>query len=401
MRRALTAPALALPLVIFASCNDSRKPPPEAAPAPSSAPRLEELGFDAGPLDLADPPAPAGDLKAEIERFVNVDTCVAERAKLDPLVGDALRAIGYDTFLRDACRLLEAAKDKKRETCDKIDSSALRARCQSWVAIVAQTPDACPLVYEAFPARGRSPTCVAVAGKDPRLCTGEGRAAPRATCEALATRDEAKCDALLPIDRPACKREVARWRGLLSAPLEGLPKLPAVHARMTVKGDGPTPDPATPEVDLGADYARGAVVVTLRDRVRVEVGSLGESEAVRIAPTPQKRPRAGLAVLVDPPALGSKDPPKPVLQKLELEIPGEATLVYPGAKCDCKVTTARIDRTRGGEVALVVDGTISLGTRAYKVSIDVGTFVRDVVAEQSGSRALPPLHPALGRDGGP
>lgn len=397
MKRACAAVAL---VAILASCNDDKKPPPERsqpAPAPSS---LADLGIDAGPLDLSDPPPPAGDLKAEIERFVNVDTCVAERAKLDPLVGDALRAIGYDTFLRDACRLLEAAKDKKRETCDKVDSSALRARCQSWVAIIGQTPDACPLVYEAFPARGRSASCVAIAGRDPRLCTGEGRAAPRATCEALAMRDEAKCDPLLPNDRAACKREVARWRGLLSAPLEGLPKLPAVHAKMTVKGDGPTPDPATPEVDLGADFARGAVVVTLRDRVRVEVGSLGESEAVRIAPTPQKRPRVGLAVLLDPPALGSKEPPKPVLQKLELEIPGEATLVYPGAKCDCKVTTARIDKARGGEVALVVDGTMSLGTRAYKVSIDVTTFVRDVVAEQSGSRALPPLHPLV-RDGGP
>jgi hypothetical protein len=396
VKRAASALALA---AMLASCTESKKAPPSEPPATAPS-GVAELGFDAGPLDLVDPPAPAGDLKADIERFVNVDTCVAERAKLDPLVGDALRAIGYDTFLRDACRLLEAAKDRKRETCDKIDSSALRARCQSWVAIVAQTPDACPLTYEAFPARGRHPTCVAVAGRDPRLCAGEGRAAPRATCEALASRDEARCDVLLPSDRPACKREVARWRGLLSAPLDGLPKLPAAHAKLTVKGDGPTPDPATPEVDLGADLARGAVVVTLRERVRVELGTLGESEAVRVAPVPQKRPRVGLAVLLDPPALGSKDPPKPVLEKLELEIPGEATLVVPGAKCDCKVTTARIDKTRGGEVALVVDGTISLGTRAYKVSIDMGTFVRDVVAEQTGSRALPPLHPLLGRDAG-
>ena len=125
----------------------------------------------------------------ELERFVNLDTCVQERAKVDPLIGDALGAIGYDTFLRDACRMLEATKDRKKETCDRIDSSALRQRCLTWVAIVSQTPDACPLLYASVPTRGRAAMCVAVAGRDPRLCAGEGRAAPRATCEGLVARE--------------------------------------------------------------------------------------------------------------------------------------------------------------------------------------------------------------------
>lgn len=383
-------------VLLACACDESRKPPPAPSASPPSSAPAPDLGSDAGLLDLADPPPPAGDLKEELERFVNVEECVSERAKIDPLLGDALRGIGYDTFVRDACRMLEAAKDRKRETCEKIDSSALRSRCQSWVGIIAQQADQCPLVYEALPARGRQPSCVAIAARDPRLCVGEARAAPRATCEAMAARDEQKCDGLLPNDRASCRREHARWKNLLSAPLDGLGKLPVVRAKMTIKGDGPTPDPATPEVDLAADFARGVVVVTLRDRARVEIGSLGESEAVRVAPSPNKRPRAGVAVLLDPPALGSKDAAKPVLQKLEIEVPGEATLVYPGgAKCDCKVTTARIDKTRGGEVAIVVDATISLGTRGYEVTIDLATFVRDVVVEQAGSRALPPLHPAV------
>lgn len=381
-------------LLLLAACDDSKKPPP---PPPTSAPvaSITAPAIDGG-LDQSDPPPPAGDLKDELERFLNVEQCVAERAKIDPLLGDALRGIGYDTFVRDACRMLEAAKDRKRETCEKIDSSALRSRCQSWVAMIAQQPDQCPLVYEAVPARGRQPSCIAVAGRDPRMCVGEPRSAPRATCEAMASRDEQKCDALLPNDKASCRREHTRWKNLLSAPLEGLPKLPTVRAKMTLKGDGPTPDPAQPDVDLAPDFARGVVVVALRERARVEIGSLGESEAVRIAPGPNKRPRAGLSVLLEPPSLGSKDAPKPVLQKLEIEVPGEATLVYPGgAKCECKVTTARIDRTRGGDVAIVVDGVVSLGTKAYKVNIDVATFVRDVVVEQVGSKALPPLHPIV------
>src|SRR5262249_11045006 len=150
----------------------------------------------------------------ELERFINVDTCVSERAKIDPLIGDALGAIGYETFLRDACRLLEAAKDKKRETCDKIDSSALRARCQAWVAMVAQTPDACPLQFEGLVTRGRNASCVAIAAKDPRLCTGEARTVQRGTCEAMVARDPKKCDALLPNQRPLCQREVVRWQAV-------------------------------------------------------------------------------------------------------------------------------------------------------------------------------------------
>lgn len=393
MKRAI---AIAIAALLVARCDETKRPPP---PVPSAQPAASAAlpAIDGG-LELADPPPPAGDLKEELERFVNVEQCVTERAKIDPLLGDALRGIGYDTFVRDACRMLEAAKDRKRETCEKIDSSALRSRCQSWVAIMAQQADQCPLVYEAVPARGRQSSCVAIAARDPRMCVGEARAAPRATCEALATRDEQKCDALLPNDKASCRREHARWKNLLSAPLEGLAKLPAVRAKMTLKGDGPTPDPAQPETDLTADFARGVVVVTLRERARVEIGSLGESEAVRVAPSPNKRPRAGLSVLLEPPALGSKDGPKPVLQKLEIDVPGEATFVYPGgAKCECKVTTARIDKTRGGDVAIVVEGTINLGTKAYKVNIDLATFVRDVVVEQAGSKALPPLHPPIAK----
>jgi hypothetical protein len=382
-------------LLLVAACDDSKKPPPPPATSPTPLDSTTLPAIDGG-LDLSDPPPPAGDLKAELERFVNIEQCVSERAKIDPLLGDALRGIGYDTFVRDACRMLEAAKDRKRETCEKIDSSALRHRCQSWVAMIGQQPDQCPLVYEALPARGRQPSCIAIAGRDPRMCAGEARSMPRATCEAMATRDEKKCDALMPNDKASCQREHARWKNLLSAPLEGLAKLPNVRAKMTIKGDGPTPDPAQPEIDLAQDFARGVVVVTLRERARVEIGSLGESEAVRVAPSPNKKGRAGLSILLEPAALGSKDAPKPVLQKLEIEVPGEATLVYPGgAKCECKVTTARIDRTRGGDVAIVVDGVISLGSKAYKVNIDLATFVRDVVVEQAGSKALPPLHPIV------
>ena len=391
--------ALATAGAAGAACDDPK--PPVPAPAASSTPAspasvMALLGLDAGALgETTDPPAPPGDLKAELAAFVSVDTCVKERANIDPLVGDALRAIGYDTFLRDACRLLEAAKDHSREKCDRIDSSALRSRCQSWVAMVAQTPDTCPLQFDGIPTRGRNVMCLAVAGKDPRLCGGEPRTAARATCEAMTQKDAARCDALLPNDMPSCRRELARWRTLLAAPLSGLAKLPAPRGKLTVKGESGTPDPPTTEADLASEFARGGVVVTSRDRARVELGMIGESETSRIAPSPNRRARLGIAVLLEPGAT-PKDPPRPVLERIELEIPGEATLVTPSARCDCRITTARVDRARGGELALALQGTLAAGNRTYKIDVDLATFVRDVVAELPGGRALPPVHPRIG-----
>lgn len=395
----MTRAACLLAIAVLGAACEQKKAPPEPpghAEPPPAASTLALLGIDAGGLEPLDPPAPAGDLKEELDRFVNVDQCVAQRAKMDPLIGDALGAIGYETFLRDACRLLEATKDRKRETCDRIDSSALRARCQSWVAMASQLPDACPMQFEGLVTRGRSASCVAVAARDPRLCAGEPRSVQRATCEAMILREPARCDALLPNQRPLCQREIARWRSVLAAPLEGLEKLPSVRGRLTLRGAGGTPDPRTTEVDLGADFARGVVVVTAGSqavqRMRIELGTVVESEAARIAASPQKRPRIGLALILEP---GKKDAPRPVLQKLELELPGEAPIVSPPASCDCKITMARVAAARGAEAAIVIDGTLTSGTRSYTIGVDLATFVRDVVAEPAGSHVLPPLHPAL------
>ena len=389
-------------LLSISACDDRPKPPPR--PSASSAPAspgsvAQTLGLDASVLgEGPDPPAPAGDLKAELEAFVNVESCVKEKSKLDPLVGDALRAIGYDTFVRDACRLLEAAKDKRREACDKVDSSALKARCQMWVAMVAQTPDACPLLYDAMPGRGRSATCVAVSAKDPRLCQGDPRTVSRATCEALTTRDDSKCNLLLPNDQPGCKREVARWRSLLAAPLDGLPKLPTPKGKLVAKGVDGTNDPATPENDVSADLARGAVIVTVRERARVEIGMVGDTEPIRIGANPNKRARVGAVIILEPTSPGSRET-KPVLDRLEIDLPGEMPIAYPSGRCECKVTVARVDKTRGGEVAVTIKGKAGSGAKSFDLDVELFTFTRDVVQEQIGSRALPPIHSALGASG--
>ena len=401
MTRSLLLAALAL--ITCAACDEKKELPPSPSTAPEPSALAPFLGLDAGLFgDPVDPPPPAGDLKTELERFVNLDTCVKERANLDPLVGDALGAIGYDTFLRDACRMLEAAKDKRRESCAKIDASALRSRCEAWVAMIAQTPETCPLQFEGVVTRGRQSTCVAVAAKDPRLCAGEGRSTARITCAALVTREPARCDVLSPLERPACQREVARWRSLLPAPLEGLKDLGAPRAKLTVHGTNGTADPPTTESDVSGDFARGIVVVTTGDeststrRLRAELGTIVESEAARFAASPQKNPRLGLAVILT--ETRSKAEPLTTVQKLELELPAEAPLVSPPASCDCKLTTVKIPRVRGDEAHLVLDGTLTQNGRSYKIGLDVTTFVRDAVPEGreiGEGRVLPPVHPTI------
>lgn len=387
--------ALAAFVLSVIACDAKPKVDLAGAAAQSPPASTNSLDVDAGLfLEPSDPPPPAGDLKSDLERFVNINACIKERANLDPLVGDGLRALGYDTFLRDACRLLEATKDKKLETCDRIDASSMRARCQSWVAMVSETPDACPLKFEGVAIHGRRGTCLAVAAKDARLCASEANTAERATCEALAARDESRCDGLGAEQRPSCKREFQRWRSLLSPPLTGLPALPKARGKLVLKGESGTADPVVSETDLSSEFAQGGVVVTARNRSRIELGMIGASEMARIAPSPHQRARFGLTVLLEPGA-SSKDPPKPSLERLELEIPGEATLVHPGANCDCRFTTARIDRSRGGEVALAMQGSIGAGSRRYRIDVDIVTFVRDIVDEQKigVGRVLAPVHP--------
>ncbi|HKQ70722.1 MAG TPA: hypothetical protein VJT73_15355 [Polyangiaceae bacterium] len=74
---------------------------------------LESLAAKANAAEV-DPVAPSGDLKSDVEAFTTLDACAAARAVKDPLLGDAIGALGYDTLARDACRILEAMKTRDR-----------------------------------------------------------------------------------------------------------------------------------------------------------------------------------------------------------------------------------------------------------------------------------------------
>ncbi len=203
---------------------------------------------DAAAMTLQiDPPSPAGDLKSELAAYTTLEACVTARAKtLDPLLSDTLGALGYDTFLRDSCRVLEAARAEDAGACRPIVASQLRARCSDWVAIERADPAVCPLDGPAE--EGRDPLCLAVATRNEHACLAVPRDR-RPTCLALVRRDPRACAGSPHAD--VCVREAARLGDLLAVhqPETKLPPFVAPAARMELHGvDGG----AEPQVGAGS-----------------------------------------------------------------------------------------------------------------------------------------------------
>ena len=350
---------------MISACDDEKKPHETAAASPSEI--ASTLGIDASTLGapLVDPQKPAGDLQADLNAFTTVEACMKERTQsLDPLVGDAVDAIGYDTFLRDACRVLEAAKAKDAKKCDSIDASALRTRCRTVTAMVAGDADGCPLKAPSKPEIGRDATCVAAALRSPAMCAGAPKR-DRASCEALVAHDGKKCDALaLDEDRASCARDAARFRAALVGSA-AIATIAAPKGTLTIHGEG-KPDPAQTSADLDLDVGSGVVVVLDGKKTRVAFGRVDASATPRAA-QPLDRTRFALSFAT------SADKPMDVLEA-GIVIPG-ATQVTCASDCALTVKIGKLEPKRGGAVELTVDGALG----GYRVHADVATFARDVV----------------------
>jgi hypothetical protein len=366
------------------------------------------LGVDAGELESpVDPPAPAGDLKADIDRFTTIDECALDRARLDPLVGDALEAVGYDTFLRDACRVIDAAKANDPERCAAIDASSLEARCRATVAEVAGTPDACPWDSVRRPDRGRDPRCLAIASRDLRLCVAVTDPLERATCEATLSRDDRPCSALAAgAARSRCARDADRWHGVLAsangegraapshdAPLAAAGTLHVARVGL-VAGAGRGAGPQTLDVDLAPDFAQGITLLQQRDGVRFALGPLTEAGLGFVAPSPHVRPSLALELFVTAGPHGAG--PVARIERVELVVPGQVPVATPAAESTLTAKLDRLDSARASPVAVVVDGEIGAAGTSWRVHAEATTFVRDVVRAADAYRG-----PArTGLDGG-
>jgi hypothetical protein len=392
-------------LLSFGACGcDSRSavPTPRTEPDPAPVASLATLlGVDAGELEARlDPPAPPGDLEAEIDRFTTLDACVEARAQLDPLLGDALEAVGYDTFLRDACRVIDAAKANDANRCAAIDASALETRCRATVAEVAAAPDTCPWETSSRPDRGRDAKCLAVASRNPLLCGAVADPLERATCEAILGNDTRPCASLRArTEKARCVRDAARWRGVLAARAPGAAETTAAEARASV-GNGASSAPAGTlhierqtgtdtaggpiDVDLAPDLARGVTLMTQRDGARLTIGPLTETGLDFIAPSPHVRASLALELFVPAGLRGAE--PVVRIERAELVVPGRPPLATPGAQSTLAAKLDKLALVRGSVVALVVDGDISASGSSWHVHASGRTFVRDVVKGSDDSR---------------
>jgi hypothetical protein len=370
-------------LVVLASCDDAPPPEPMRPPPRPSAIARAPAADAAVAEPSVDPPAPVGDLLAELERFTTVDACVKERASLDPLVGDALAAIGYDTLLGDACRMFDAAKARDPRRCEAIEASPLRERCASLVAIIARDADQCPWEVPSRPALGREPVCLAVVTRDERTCAA-AIGMRRPVCEALVTLDAKRCDAqALESERAACKRELGRFSPVLATG-RGEKAASATRARGVVQV---TPMEGTPavspsEVDVSGELAPGVVLVEQRDALRFEVGRITPPAVSRFGAPPLARPQIALIAFAPKPGKVIK------LERCELSLPGRRAIV--SDPCTLAVRTQKLDGVRGGEVTLSLDGVLEdrVMSHAYKVHYELTTFVRDVLRTSALASAL-------------
>ncbi|WP_394833639.1 hypothetical protein LVJ94_44750 [Pendulispora rubella] len=369
---------MVIPAVAIASgCDKRERPPHQETPSGAADPVSPEriariLGKDAAAFVAPEEPPPnAGDLKGDLERFTQLDACVAERAAaVDPVLGDALLGMGYDMFARDACRLLEATKTRDARRCAPIEASSLRMRCEAFVAMAAGTPDACPLDVGGDRSRGRDATCVAIAARDVQLCAGE-TPAKRGACEALASGDEKKCG---EADRRTCARTASRWKTMLAgASASPAPALPAPKGTLTIHGAEGTADPPQAVTDLSLDVDRGIVLTREMGQVRWRVGSLQELGAVPHSVSPGARPHIGFEL-----SMARDLPGDAKVERLQLEIPGGIAIVVPPVRASLKARVTQLERRRGGGAHFVVEGTIGSAPRAYAVHVEVTTFVRDV-----------------------
>ncbi len=367
------------------ACGKGSEPQPTPASAPLPAAVAVHDG-DPAESPSVDPPALAGDLASDIETFTTIRACVDRHAHIDPIVGDALDAIGYDTILRDACRVLDAAKARDAKRCSSVDASPLRERCESMVAEIAGTPDVCPWRVDSRRALGRDPACVALASRDERLCAAVRDNAARATCTSIAKHAPSLCSGIARrADAARCARDAERWGSLIPA-VKASEKPPlAVSGKLTISSDAAA---AAHEWDLAEELRDGVVVTLGLDGAHVAFGPLNDADDGFVAASLHARPTPALELTVprtrSTSSAEASGPPR--LERAELQLPGRSELRAPPSRSTLAVTVTKLELSRGGSVELRVAGDLDDAqgvSRGQHIRAEMATFVRDVVTVEA------------------
>ena len=350
-----------------------------AAAAASSEAHFDKRGVDASSFAApVDPPSSAGDLKEEVARYTSLGACVSARAQaIDPLLSDSLGALGYDTFLRDSCRMLEATKAEDAGACAPIVAGQLRDRCHAWVGMAKADPNICP--FEGEPAAGRDPVCLAGASRNEHLCMA-ATSDRRGACVALVRGDVSACAGAPHAE--ACRREVLRWKELVetTSPKDKPPPFTPPTVRLELHGIDDTTEPLVPVTTLAALAERGVVVL----RSSAAKGKTGDTTITLGAPDDY-----GLTSYA-PPAHGTPSVSLRLkvhggdglaeIDHLALTVPGVGILVLPGVRWDGTVRWSGDDSVRGSPCQIHLEGKIGVAPKAYQLKLDVQTYIVDSVA---------------------
>jgi hypothetical protein len=387
----IVLPSLALALAAGACKSDAPPSEPELPPERSRQPpssdrasiermqrELAGLASEAGLDPETDPVPPSGDLKGDIASFAGLEACVRAHGARDPVLADAIDALGYDTLARDACRMLEALGAQDVRPCKPIASSTLRSRCEENVAVLLGNASLCPLSGLRH-GDGRDPLCLARASRDDRLCTAV-EPARRSICKALVGGDAQDCHG-----DTTCVREVERWKSVVEKPAKHDAATARLHVEITPQKG--TPDPPVRSFDFDEEALGGAVVRIVGDRARVSLGT-PRSPYWASWDSEYARPQVFLEVAG---SRGEANKASRALATTDLTL----DLLLPKVGLFSALTSDErtVEGTAwpskmGDAVKLVLTAELHDGPQVYKTKIDVDTFVRDVVEPAAaGERA--------------
>jgi hypothetical protein len=385
-------------------------------------------------LEAPPPEAPSVPLAQEIERFSTLEDCRSRHQEQDPVLGDALDALGYEVLVDDACLALDALKTRETARCGGLQSSTLRLRCLRDVAIVRKEGALCPLAQENDRRSGRDPLCVALAEGAYVACTGLRAYAEKTGCEAATTGEAIRCEPLGKTERSRCERLVRRFSGLGTRGVATLP--PRSRGTITLEAlEGSTPLYAFPENsapspasrtdgsatdgDAGA-HVEGETTVNLgtsegaspeaqrRDPLEAFAGAVlsagerggfltdGGASADRQELVLGRFRHGGMTTTYVAPANGrmrlalaltlARAGTPAEVGALELELPGRTTFVYEksaanlSSRFEGTATVTPADRlTVGGPVRVHLEGKVGVVPNEFRVKIDLETWLRDQV----------------------
>jgi hypothetical protein len=384
-----------------ASPADPTRDEPVAAAAPSSkqpsavrndlarraAEELEALEKEAGIERGHDPQAPGGDLARDIAAFTTLEACVRAHRITDPVLGDAIDTLGYDTLVGDACRILAALKAKDGKLCSPIAASPLRHRCETQVAVLAGEPALCPVAGGGGGVQAREPVCLARASRDERLCAA-ALPADRAACKALVRGSSSDCGT-----DETCVRQVERYRPLLEKPASRAPFPARLH--VVIASDPGKAEKYDGAFDLDETAAAGAVARPMGDKVRLTIGTPKNAlwpswDSPRSSPLvflslslPSKMPTSGDKAGAAPEwTLGPGD------LAFDLLVP-QVALLSGSLTSERHVVFDNVSVAQGSPIRLTLTTKVSDATRTFRVRFELETFVRDGIDPRPAARKVP------------